>query len=462
MGIDVNSLNGSCLYSLDEKAYPTVLDHPDFKYFCELIGDIKNSRADSGHISGVLRSMKFVMKRFFGVDFELTLVNNDLSNKMFVCNIFPPYQICKKIADLIIEEDVNEISVIRDIWSSTNLWHVDIDSRLFFDTSAQFNAGEIAVMLIYNIERIIFSYDVVTRTNFIVNQNFTNRTYTMNKLARSHVCRNLFVLPFFNACVFKTYPYEKDNFPDGTCIEGHLHEIYMGAVAKLMCYDSNENIDKPIVQLDADIQSTLDWIFACITDLKYSTRLLKETLRKIVLSQNSYYVKNTIIDILTTFGDYSKDDVLAAESANPAEMYKLSLNPKAIAFRQKSFESKAWKNIDKEVAVAESFFDLLDNLGFMKKITQRDIDMLRVESQKITNSDDKLFVLDNVHSKLDIVETSLALLEDKEKAKKVKTNKSTLLDFKKQLDDIRNMVLKHELKSPNYSLFVKYPEGYEG
>lgn len=457
------SLNGSCLYALDTKLYPTVLDHPDFKYFCELIGEIKSSRADAAHIGSCLHSMKYVLKRFFGADFELTIVDNDLSTNLFVCNVFPPYAVCKEIADLIIEEDCNEISTIRRVWSNTDLWHVDLDSRLFFDQSALFNAGEIAALIIANIERIAFSYDVVVRTNYIVNQMFATRSYTMNKLARSHVCRNLFVLPFFNACMFKTYAVEKTKLPDGTCISGYLKEIYDNAVRKIMCYGSNEEIDAPIAELDAVIQGTCDWIFACITDLKYSTRLLKETLRKILLSQKSYYVKNTIIDILTAFGDYSKDDVIAAESTNPVAARNLELNPHAVEFRQRQYEAKAQKEIDKAVAVAEgSFFDLLDNLGYMKKVSQRDVDMLRVDVQKITSADDKLFVLDNLHDKLDIVETSLALLQDKDKAKKVKMSKSSLLDIRKQLDDLRDLVLKHEIKAQTYSVFVKYPEGYQG
>lgn len=462
MSVEFDSLNGSCLYALDTRAYPSVLDHPDFKYFCELIGEIRSSRSDAAHMGSCLHSMKHVMKRFFGSEFELTIVDNELSNQMFVCNVFPPYQVCKRIADLIIEENANEIAVIRDIWSKTKLWHIDLDSRLFFDNSTQFNAGEIATLIIYNIERILFSYEVVTRANFIVNKNFAERSYTMNKLSRSRVCRNLFVLPFFNACMFKTYAYETTQLADGTCITGHLYDIYMGAVRKIMCSDSNHNIDAPISALDADIQGTCDWIFACITDLKYSTRMLKETLRKIVLTQKSYYVKNTIIDILTTFGDYSKDDVIAAESANYEMVKRLRLNPKAVENRQSWYAARAQKEIDNAVAVSESFFDLLDSLGYMKKVTQRDIDMLKIESQKINTADDKLFVLDDVHAKLDIVETSLALLEDKDKAKKVKISKNSLLDFKKQLDDIRNFILKHEIKAQNYSIFVKYPVGYEG
>ena len=71
-------------------------------------------------------------------------------------------------------------------------------------------------------------------------------------------------------------------------------------------------------------------------------------------------------------------------------------------------------------------------------------------------------MLDSIHDKLDIVETSLTLLQNKDTAKKVKVSKSSLLEMKKALDELRESVIDRQLKSSHYSLFVKYPEGYEG
>ena len=464
--MDLSTINSSCLYSGD-LAIEDVTTHPDFRYLCELIREIKGSRTDRDQLNSCIQSIKKILKRMFGVDFEMTIVDNDLSSELFVCNVFPPYSHCKEIADLIIEENVNEIAKIREIWECIPVWHVDLDSRLFFDTSAMFNDAEVAALIIYNIERIAFSYHAVTRANYIVNKNFAERSYTMNKLARSHVCRNLFVLPFFTACMFKSYSYTELPFVAGSCFETHVYlkEAYLGAVRKILATAGNGDIDKCPHTIDLDIQGVCDWIFAAIQDLKYSTHNLKDTLKKVVLSMKSYYVKNIIVDILTTFGSYSKDDVLSLESLDPISRRKLKLNPVALENRSQLMETHKERKILAELnVVRESFLDLLDSIGNMKKVTQRDIDMLKVEAQKIVNTDDKLYVLDSVHGKLDIIETSLALLEsgDQLKIKKVKATKSALLEMKKELDTIRDSVIKHEVKSDTYGLFIKYPQGYEG
>ena len=117
-----------------------------------------------------------------------------------------------------------------------------------------------------------------------------------------------------------------------------------------------------------------------------------------------------------------------------------------------------------EQAIKEGFFDLIDNIGNMKRISQREIDMIRVQGQKVQNADDKMFVLDNLHSKLEVVDASLAILEsgDKEKMKKVKMSKAQLLDQKKQLDAIREEIIKRQVDDSKVSLIIGYPKGYEG
>ena len=98
----INSLRTSCLYNLDTDSFQTVIDHPDFKYFCELISELKESRSDKARMTNTLHGMKHVMRRMFGVSFELTIIDNEMDTDLRVCNVFPPYQVCRQIADLII------------------------------------------------------------------------------------------------------------------------------------------------------------------------------------------------------------------------------------------------------------------------------------------------------------------------------------------------------------------------
>ena len=466
----IKNLSASCLYNHDS-AYSTVCQHPDFLYLTDTVRQIRKNRTEYTELNANIQSMKRVLSRMFGVKFNLTLVDNENANKLFIANIFPEMGLCRKIVDLVIDEDRNNIDHIRDLWAEIDELHMDMDSRLFFSHSSGLNPEEIAALLIYNIESVLMTFDVVNEVNYIVRKNFNLQSYANNKIARSNICRKLFILPFFTACTWTNFPFNND-LPEGSCIvsDSELNSVYIGAIRKLIALDGNDKVDADRHQLCVEIQGICDWIFACVSDMKYSTRMLKSTLKKLLMVQQSYYIKNILIDILHDFGARDLDDekLLDGHQTIKESYTGRVISPKAIEFRQRMRDNAVQKRIDKVVAVAESFSDLFDNVGFMKKVTQRDIDVLRVAAQKIRSADDKLYVLDDVHDYLDIVEGSLAILNssDSNKARKVRMSKETLKDFESQLNDIREAIINKHVgrggRPEPSTIFIKYPTGYEG
>jgi hypothetical protein len=87
--------------------------------------------------------------------------------------------------------------------------------------------------------------------------------------------------------------------------------------------------------------------------------------------------------------------------------------------------------------------------------------MLAIEVDKIENNDDKIYVLDLIYDKLDLVNAALDFI-DKGKPDKVSQSKQTLLGFKKELETMRAQVLNLQVKDKQYGVFIKYPKGYEG
>ena len=464
-GDRLNYLNSSCLYNRDKKIYPRVLDCPDFKYLTELLGYIKS---DGSMVSSTLDGMKRVLKRMFGVNFEITLVDNCGQPEFFGCNVFPAKKALENISKDIITHGFNDLNALRNIWNTNDDWVMDLDSRMFYDTNINLNPAEIAAIMFFNIENIVFSLRPLERTNAMVRAVFSKSSILVNNLARSSVGIHTFVLPLVQACLFKSYPYEKeDSIVAGSCFSINLDmKIYLkNAVQKVLVSVSNDDIDKPINAMDNDVLNVAQWILAAISDMRYSTTRITDTIEKVLLITKSPYLKTVYAGILMSIGDYSRGQTIEMESAIPELQRKFALNPKAVEFRREQYKKNARDRISKMVnqAVMEGFLDLLDNLGNMPKVSQKEIDMIRVQVQKIETVDDKMYVLDELHSKLDIVEMSLTLLEsnDEKQRKKVKVSKSTLMDQKKQLDTIRDLIIRREIKEPEYSLHIDYPKGYE-
>lgn len=470
------ALNGSCLYSLDTKAYPSLVDHPDFRYLCDLIREIQlNQGTESdnkkpmfytGKLTSSLNSMKNVLRRMFGVNFEITIVDNFGSRDFFGCNVYPDQKSCEIIADRILEKEVADFKILKEVWLRISNWQLDLDSRIFYDNYSSFNAGEIAAMIIYNIENVIFNMRIIEKTNYIVASLLDEKSILVTKLARASICKKVFIIPLFIACRFKSYPYYKQNFIDGSCIKGHLYTLYMNMMKKMIATVGNSQVEVSYKQMEEDITQAANWFFSCVEEMKYSTKMLSETLDKLLRIETSPYVKNIISSLLIDIGDYTRKQTIAKESMIPHERELFAKNTKAVTFRMKQYKEAANKQIQNQFfrVVQEGFMDVLDSIGNMRRVSQREIDMIRVQSQKIQNADDKLYVLDNLHSKLEIVDASLAMLEsgDPDKKKRVKMSKSQLLDQKKQLDSIREDILKREVDDGQVSIIIDYPKGYTG
>ena len=457
-------LSSSCLYSLDTKAYPTVIDHPDFRYLCDLIREIQlnqGSESDNkkpmfytGRLTESLNSMRNVLRRMFGVNFEIAIVDNFGSREFFGCNVYPdqdPEQLLRKE-----EEFLKNIRIEKN----TNV------TNTFYDTYIGFNAGEIAALIIYNIENVIFNMRIVEKTNYIITALLDEKSLLATKLARASICKKVFIIPLIIACRFKSYPFQSSKFLEGTCIVGHLFKLYDNMIRKLIATVGNAQVDVPIRRMNEDITQAANWFFACVEEMRYSTRMLTEALDKLLRIETSPYIKNIISGLLIDMGNYTRKQTIAKESANPYQQEMFAKNTKAVDFRMQQYKAAAQKQIMHQTlkAVQEGLMDLIDNIGNMKKVSQREIDMIRVQAQKVQNAEDKMYVLDNLHSKLEIVEASLAMLEsnDPDKRKKVKLSKSQLLDQKKQLDAIREEIIKREVDDSRVSLIIDYPKGYQG
>ena len=118
------------------------------------------------------------------------------------------------------------------------------------------------------------------------------------------------------------------------------------------------------------------------------------------------------------------------------------------------------KKFDKVVEAAEG--TLVDKLGRCKRVTQEEIDVLRIEIEKIETVDDKVYYMEKVYDKLNIVQYALDLIGNHMGNGKVRDTKATLLNQKEQLLQIREAIIAKQIVKQKLRLWVKYPEGYEG
>lgn len=423
----------------------------EYTYLSTLVDDIRRAR-NITEINTAFDGIKRFLSRTFAINCSMTLLNTVNDTHFFGINIFPDTDTCRKIIDIILDSDNRRLDDVKNIWRENANWHIDIDGKLFKDLSHPFTANDFITILIYKLDRICFSQDIITQIYLSIRGALLTLPYVTNQIVRSNICRNIYIIPFIRGCSYTDFITE---LPEESLLFGS--DAYQKLLHQLVSYYGTTNlIDRNPKDFIHEMHYNILWIFEALNDLKYTLRLFKKTIMEQVIIEKSVYVKNILISIYKIFATY--DDIhFETESAVPKYP---TVSPK-----KKELEDSivANKIINKLEAVREdSRFDFIDRHGKAEKITQEDIDMLKVEADSIASNDDKLYYLGRCHKLLNIVDNALSMLKDKELAKKVTTPPKVLEKQKEQLEGLRARIISAPLAVRRYGLFLDYPTNYRG
>lgn len=405
----------------------------DFKLLETLFKDIKSKR----NIDFTLESIRRVIKRNFDIDMTFSIVDNK-TNEFFGMCIYPDKSTIDRLIENIVTE-ANKIDEILDLWQKNKTWYVEIDSILLYDRNLNANPAEITAVLLHEIGHIIGSNKVPSRLYRIVRYELMKLDYNLKQLIKNPNLRSLFGLTIIEACAsknFKIIDTDSEFSADKFVITMGYRDELNNLLSKMLKSQGNRKLNRTEKDVERDIKIITTWTIDNIDELKFRKRKLENNLGALLLRNPSTYIKSIIDDIKTKIFTNEQDE-----------------------YKKVVIEQYRFKEYDK--ILTESIKDLFGKNGKVKKITQADIDILSIEMDKIENHDDKIYVLDLIYDKMDIVNTALDLIAAGERDK-VQQSKQTLLDFKNQLETLRKDVLRIQIKDKQYGLFVKYPKGYEG
>ena len=95
----------------------------------------------------------------------------------------------------------------------------------------------------------------------------------------------------------------------------------------------------------------------------------------------------------------------------------------------------------------------------LQNVTQKDLDLIRVEAEAIESTDDKYYLMEKLHECIEVIETQI---EESENNKKSNFNRAKLEKLQEYAQEVRNFIMNRPVGRKRYGLFVEYPEGYKG
>lgn len=425
----------------------------EYKYLYLCIENLKMGKTVT-EMNNELEIMKRIFSRCFDMNCTFTILDTTRDESFFGLNIFPDTDVCLNMIDGILDSKSRKMDDVKNIWKENNSWHIDFDIKLFRDISRSLTTPQIIALIYYKIECICFNCNTVELIYRTIRRGLLQLPYVANQIAKAKICRNLYIIPFIRACSYSNYITKIDEVMLINSNE-KIKQNYVDAVMNLLkYYGTTDLIDRNPMELVNSLQYDLEWVFESLNDLKYRMGLLKTNLRSQIFAEKSIFVKDILISIFKTFASYD-DPSLVKESTGLK-----NIPPKMQEMADKVAMERFTKQLNKVTeSIAKDFFD---SFGKARKISQEDIDVLRIESNRIENIDDKIYYLTKCYDLMNVVDHSLTLLQDKELAKKVTQSKNVLLKQKDELMNIRGHIVNTPLTVKKYGLFIEYPEGYKG
>lgn len=392
------------------------------------------------------------LKRMFAINTSISIIDQS-DRGFFGVSIYPSYNKIDKIISKVLSNTMD--SVVDEWQDNDEEWIIEIDSKLISNNNYSFNRYELAILFLYRIDQVVFNYKLPVQVAELIRTTLTDLDYRNNAVAKSSVCRDLYILPFMIASGFVNY---KQNVPEESIIFNagmEVINIYQEAWTKLLTnFGMLEHLNRQDEEMINTIKYSLNWIVEAINDMKYSTRTLRFNLQKFTTAVDSNYIKQILKKIFVKFTKVDKR-VAALEST-------LGTTPKLEAVKEKMLDSQ-WQQTYQSITESEELVgEFIDNRGFVKKVDNKEIDIIALQLENIESVDDKIYLIERVYKFLSIVEYSLSLLDDDRMAKRVRVSRTMLERQRDELESLRHRIKSVKVSPKKYGIYIKYPVGYEG
>lgn len=399
----------------------------DGKYLEELFIDLQVK----DHVDRTLETMR----KFINTSFKLNCISvilGEKGNRLYGMCVYPSENSLYKLSELILKETDSK-KITKAIANSKIEFVVEIDPNLLYNPMYKFKPDELVAMLLHEIGHVVSDSDFYNDLAFA----YRNAVYNLEQ--------------------------NKANVK----IEASSKDIYITMIFVLSAITNTQFSKMPRNAEESIIKEEIADKF--VVDNGYGKSLVSalDKFSKVYLNNYKRYSRaeyeRAIQEEANNIAFLNKTFTVRKAYVNSLIDQEVKLSKSSILKRTLDTINKKLKtSIFRECVIREDVDEILDEAFLDKffkrplKISQCDIDELKISAEMMEDWDDKSILVYKIHKRLG------QLAKAKEKVSNDKEMLALIDGYKKQLDELLAQVMKFKVVEKHYGVFIKYPKGYEG
>lgn len=418
-------------------------------------------------LSNVLSSCNFYDRKN---TYQVSIIKTDnLKQPFFGARVYPAID----LLDHMVSETVVELHPFRELeaaWRRIDHWVIELDSGLFNRNVISLVPKEIMAAILHEIGHTVYSDKVLERF-----YRAYRAMYVHMKSAEKDAIKlgySIFAIPLAISCSLRSWTRGKraireEFFADRIVNECGYGDFYVSLLSKIVEAYGDAMVGDNDTETDNVVSERVRWASVNIVDTVRRRNRLKDDMYLASANTFSKYLKALYAKTLNELGvklrerytgDAVECQVAIMDRPDFKAAYEMVVDTPR--FNQLSDAIEATLHRDKYVPGTPAFESIMK--GKVKKglPSWNSIDNIQIEIDRMTNHHDRVFVLEMIYDKIDDINEFMDYVgSNPNEVRRYKDEAQRMLD---ELEGMREQVLRRKNFANRYSVFVKYPEGYEG
>ena len=384
-------------------------------------------------------------------EFDVQITNQRLSEKFFGMRVFPKIGELDNFCKELVNEESDKLIKFNDLtkrWKTIDKWFLELDHTLFDRNTINFTPKELVALTLHEIGHIIYSDKPVE--GFYRAYREAKVRMTVSERATQKLMYNIYMIPLSIACMQRRWVNDRNQIDieiiaDKTVTElgygDYLVEAFNKIIRQFGSVDYNQN------QLQAEIDTSIQWCNQNISDVMRRKERLKDELYYRAIRSKSNYMKAITIIMLDKIGFKMRERYTGSVVENSLELLSdpkvmEKYEPIVVALESARFDKQLNALLHTEEVAMEAVFNRRKKIK-TELPSQYELDAISIEVDKITNHHDRIFVLDLIYEVLERINNFEEAISPDPILVRRWTGK--INDMKSQIEQLRQAVLEESI-----------------